>query len=130
MFLELAEGIHRIDGTDVEVRATGMSEFYFVSRDTGHPLVEGFAEHDFFMWYDPARDRILPMLATTLGAPDWNAILTSGVVSWGTEGGPAQAAVERIAGHGAYRICQVRLAEFCTNPVARIFSLRLLGLLG
>jgi hypothetical protein len=128
VLLELEAGRYAVAGAEVEVRPTGMSEFFFVSRASDHPLVDGFGERDFFMWYDPARDCIMPILRSVLTAPEWDPILGSGIVSWGSEGGPALAAAERKVGTGVYRICQVRLAPFLSNPVARLFATRLLGL--
>jgi hypothetical protein len=127
VFLELDTGTHRIAGSQVKIERTGMREFFFVSRATGHPLVDGFGPRDFAFWYDPDADCILPNLATTIRSDDsWETVLASGVVSWGAEGGPAAAALERRFGDGVFRICQVSLARRTVNPAARVFARRLL----
>lgn len=128
VMLGLEPGSHTIAGTQVEIERTGMREFFFVSRKTGHPLVDGFAERDFAFWYDPAHDYISPILGTVMRAgPQWATVLGSGVVSWGAEGGPAAAALEREVGKGKIRICQVELAGRTVNPAARAFARRLLS---
>lgn len=133
VFLELPAGSYDpvgAPGAGVEVKRTGMGEFYFASRATGHALVTGFQPEDFKLWYDPKEDCVMPLIGAVLLAPGWSQILTSGVVGWGADGGPAQAAVERREGEGVIRICQVRLARMLVNPVALLFARRLVGLDG
>jgi hypothetical protein len=133
LFLELPAGLYDPVGDPrlaFEVKPTGMGEFMFVSRATAHPLVNGFQPDDFKFWFDPKEDCVMPLIGAVLQAPAWSQILASGVVSWGAEGGPAQAAVERRVGEGYVRVCQVRLARMLVNPVARIFARRLVGIEG
>jgi hypothetical protein len=133
VFLELPPGTYDPvgePGASVDVKRTGMGEFFFVSRSTGHALVTGFQTEDFKFWYDPKEDCAMPLIGAVLLAPGWSQILGSGVVSWGADGGPAQAAVERREGEGVIRICQVRLARMLVNPVAMLFARRLVGLDG
>ena len=126
VMLELETGTHQIAGTKVEIAPTGMHEFFFVSRATGHELVSGYEKRDFAFWYDPTVDYISPILGTTCRAPEWRTILSTGIVSWGEEGGSASAALELRHGDGKFRICQVRLPGRTINPVARSFALRML----
>ena len=132
VFLELPPGTYDplTDGTPIEVQRTGMGEFFFVSRATGHQLVEGFQPDDFKFWYDPAADCVMPLIGAVLFAPGWSPVLASGVVGWGAEGGPAQAAVERRVGEGIVRVCQVRLARMLVNPATTLFARRLVGMGG
>ncbi len=132
VFLELPPGTYApLPGAGpIEVRRTGMGEFFFVSRATGHQLVEGFQPDDFKFWYDPADDCVMPLIGAVLLAPGWSTVLASGVVGWGAEGGPAQAAVERREGEGTVRVCQVRLARMLVNPAATLFARRLAGMGG
>ena len=55
----------------------------FVSRATGHRLVDGFEPEDFKCWYDPGPDYFRPLLATVFEADGWQPILTSGNGVWG-----------------------------------------------
>jgi hypothetical protein len=133
VFLELPQGTYDPlgeSGAAVEVKRTGMYEFFFASRATGHALVTGFQPEDFKFWYDPAEDCVMPVIGAVLLAPGWSQILASGVVGWGADGGPAQAAVERREGEGVVRVCQVRLARMLANPAAMLFARRLVGMDG
>jgi hypothetical protein len=125
LFLELPTGEHRISGSTVLVRPTGMGEFFFASRATGHPLVQGFEPRDFFLWYHPQEDSIMPLLSTTMDAPGWDTVLSSGHVSWTSSSRPAQACVEKRLGRGALRICQLMLAGRLINPAAEELARRL-----
>ena len=117
LFLELPTGEYEIGGSTVKVESFGKDGRHFVSRDTGHPLVAGFQPEDFRLWFDPAVDRISPILATTFTAEGWAPILTSG---------PALAAAECCHGDGVFRVCQVQLSGRTThNPVAALFAQRL-----
>jgi len=126
VFVELPEGSYQIGGATLRVEPCGMGGRHFVSRDTGHPLVEGFEPDDFKFWYDPAVDRPSPLLDTVVEAPGWTPILMSGNGGWAADWRATPAAVEMQHGAGAYRVCQVKLAGRLVNPVARIFAGRLL----
>jgi beta-mannosidase len=100
----------------------------FVSRDTGHRLVQGFRPDDFKFWYDASVGYVTPLLETTFCAEEWEPILASGNGSWESgEWKPTLAAAERADGEGEWRVCNVKLAgRIQGNPVARIFATRLL----
>jgi hypothetical protein len=125
LFVELPAGTHRVGGFPVHVRPTGMGDFFFASRATGHPLVEGFLPHDLFLWYDPKEDCIMPLLSTTMDAPGWKTIVSTGHVSWTSASVPAQACVEKRLGKGVLRICQLMLAGRLINPAAEGLARRL-----
>lgn len=126
VFLELAAGEYAIGGTRLKVENCGMSPVHFVSRDTGHPLVAGFGPADFRLWYDPAQDRITPLLHTTFTADGWTPVLATGKIGWGAPGVPALATAEKRDGAGVWCLCQVALAgRTATNPVAGMFARRL-----
>ncbi len=125
VFVELPAGSCEIGGSTLRVEPCGMGGRHFVSRDTGHPLVEGFQAEDFKFWYDPMVDRPGPLLDTVLDAPGWTPILMSGNGGWEVDWRATPAAVEQQHGAGVWRVCQVKLAGRLVNPVARIFAARL-----
>ncbi len=127
VFLELPPGEHTIAGEILRIVPCGMGPRHFVSRATGHALVEGFRPDDFKFWHDPALDRVAPLLETTFTADGWQPILTTGNGDWGIPWQPALAAAERHYGAGRLRICQVKLAgRTATSPIAALFARRLL----
>ncbi|MBN1912607.1 MAG: beta galactosidase jelly roll domain-containing protein [Pirellulales bacterium] len=120
VFLEVPKGKYRIGGTDVVVGGEPKpNRVQFVSRDTGHPLVEGFEPDDFKFWYNAQLDRPSPLLAAhALDAPGWERILLSC---------NRPVAARKPDGKGAWSICQVALSgRIAGNPVASIFARRLL----
>jgi hypothetical protein len=128
VILEATPGTHSIAGTEVTVEATGMGQFHFAARDTGHRLVAGFEPEDFKFWYDEACGYVTPIVRTVFEAEGWDPVLKSGNGDFGTPWHPRLAAAERTLGQGAYRICLVSLAgRTATNPVADRFARRLLG---
>jgi hypothetical protein len=127
LFVQLPPGEHRIGGSPVQVRPTGMGEFLFASRATGHPIVEGFEPRDLFLWYDPKEDCIMPLLSTAMDAPGWDTVLSTGHVSWTGASRPAQACVEKRLGQGALRICQLMLSGRLINPAAEVLARRLIN---
>lgn len=127
IFLELPAGTCNIAGTRVEVKPCGMGPVHFVSRATGHTLVNGFEPDDFKFWYDAKMDHPAPLLSTTFEAPGWNAILKSGNGNWAGDWESVLAAAEKRDGAGVWCICQVHLSgRIEGNPVAEIFAKRLL----
>jgi len=130
VFLYLPEGTNRIDGTDVTVKRCGMGDVHFVNRNTGHTLVRDFSSTDFRFWYDHEAGYPTPLLKSTFLAEGWKPILKSGNGSWEGEWIPALAAAEKRNGKGSWIICLVELAaRIKGNPVARIFSERLLKII-
>lgn len=127
IILELEPGKHCLLGEEILVKPSGMQPLYFVSRKSGHPLVEGFRPEDFRLWHSTEDGRLAPLLYNTFTAPFMRPVLLSGNVDASGEWGPALAAGERMIGKGRLILCQVVLAGRCiTNPVAREFALRLM----
>jgi hypothetical protein len=127
IFFNLPAGNYRVLEQEIRVIPCGMNPVHFVSRATGHPLVEGFQPDDFKFWYDEGVGYVTPLLNTTFIAQGWTPILLTGNGGWGQPWSPALAVAEIQHGRGLIRICQVELANrIKTNPVARIFSQRLL----
>ncbi len=126
VFLELPAGEIVVGRDRIKVDACGMGARHFVSRATGHPLVDGFEPEDFRLWYDPALKRVAPLLETCFTAKGWIPILTAGNGEWRGEWSPVLTAAEKRHGEGSWRICQVVLAgRTAANPVAAMFARRL-----
>lgn len=125
----LRPGTYDIGGTEVTVKACGMRALHFVSRKTGHPLVEGFTPYDFRLWYDEKADCITPLIRTTFRAEGMTPILTSGNSlrgsAWGQKLYPALACAEKTYGKGKIVVNQVDLNSHLANPVCRKFRNRL-----
>ncbi len=118
VLVDLPAGSYSIAATALEVQAATPS-VHFVSRDTGHPFVDGFRPNDFRFWYDAQADCPAPLMATIFHAAGWKSILHSGV---------DLVAAEKPEGQGAWYVCQLKLVgRTGGNPVAAIFARRLLG---
>lgn len=79
------------------------------------------------MWYNSKRDIITPILAYTIAAPEWKAILSSGASNWITDKGVVMAAGELKYGKEVFRICELQLLDRMeTNPAAHLFADKLL----
>ncbi|HDS06008.1 MAG TPA: glycoside hydrolase family 2 [Bacteroides sp.] len=127
LFLELPAGDYEIGPTNVRVRKTEMGDYYFVSPETGHRLVEAYKPYDFRFWHNSSRDCITPLLSHTFTAPDWEPVLSSGSSNWVSDEGATMAVAEKAYGDGVIRICEVLLPDhIATNPVAYDFLMKLL----
>jgi hypothetical protein len=117
VFLDLPPGGFVLPGSPAPVTLQAANPL-FLSRDTGHPLVTGFAPFDFRLWFNESAGYITPLLAAKFDGAAWRAILR-------TQG--SLAAAERPFGKGHVILCQVLLADRVkTSPVARMFAERLL----
>ena len=103
---------------------------YFVNCSTEHPMVRGFEPYDFFLWHDEATDCIEPMLRLVMRADGLEPILISGQGDWATSQWHRVPAAGRVrVGDGELLVSLVQLSgRTRTNPVAREYALRLLGL--
>lgn len=127
VFLELPDGEYRIGDKICRVKESCMMPMNFVSRDTGHPLVQGFAPDDFKYWYDPALDRIEPLLERTFTGENFSEILVSGNTDGQGSWGKALAAGEKPWGKGSFILCLLKLNNRTRhNPAAALFARRLL----
>lgn len=126
---DLRPGVYDIDGKEVKVKTCGMRALHFVSRKTGHPLVQGFTPYDFRLWYGEKEDMMTPILRYTFLAKDMKPILTSGNSlrgsAWGQKLYPALACAELPIGEGKIIINEVDLDSHLKNPVAVRFRNRL-----
>ena len=114
-------------GADFTVRTAGMGPRHFVSRASGHPLVDGFEPNDFRFWFHESLDRVAPILNTVLDAPGWTPVLLTGDGGWTRPWDYHPAAAEIRDGAGVWRICQIELADCARhNPTAHEFASRLL----
>lgn len=131
----LETGTYVFKNYRVTVKPCGMDPVYFVSRKTGHELVEGFEEKAFGYWYDDTLDRLAPISSTTLfiEKPDGNQgevrevrqVLLGGNKaedgSWQTE----TVCAELTVGAGSILLCQIDFSNFMKNPTAVLFRNRL-----
>jgi hypothetical protein len=133
----LGEGVYRIGGDRIEILECANGPRYAACRNTGHPMVEGFAANDFRFWLDEDVGYPTPFLRTTFFAPSWNAVVKTATAAPRDaleDAGedrfylPSHAVAEKRFGAGRIIICQLNLAPYVAlNPVAKIFALRLCG---
>ena len=128
VLLEAAPGRYELTGGPVEVVACGMRGRLFASRQTGHPLVEGFAPDDFKWWYHRGEDCVLPQVPCCFPeAEGWQPILTTGQGDWGQTWQRALVDGEYRHGQGSIVLSTLRLADFVEAvPTARRYAERLL----
>jgi len=127
VFLNLPIGEHTLAGSSIKIEEAKMGPRHFVSRRTGHTLVEGFAPDDFRFWHEPAADRVTPLTSTLFFAEGWGPVLLSSQEQSGQDWKDALVSAEKPAGQGRWIINQLALAgRTATNPVARDFAARLL----
>jgi Glycosyl hydrolases family 2, sugar binding domain/Glycosyl hydrolases family 2/Glycosyl hydrolases family 2, TIM barrel domain len=124
--IEWPAGSYTLAGDAIAITNCADGPRLFVSRATGHPLVQGFAPDDFKLWCDAKEKGIRPLLSTLFTAPGgWQAVLLSGQEVSG-RWGPALAAAEKVDGRGSWVLCQLQLqGRLKDNPVARLFAQRL-----
>ena len=117
------------DTIKIKVKSCGMRPLHFVSRKTGHPLVEGYTPYDFRLWYNKEADMITPIIRFTFTAEGAKPILTSGNSlrgsAWGQPLYPALACAEIPCGKGKIIVNEVDLGSHMKNPIARSFYNRL-----
>lgn len=125
----LRPGEYQFGDTKVKIKSCGMRPLHFVSRKTGHPLVEGYDPYDFRLWYNEQADMMTPIIRFTFIAEGAKPILTSGNSlrgsAWGQPLYPALACAEIPYGKGKIIINEVDLDSHLQNPVARSFFNRL-----
>lgn len=127
IFLELDPGKYQIGDMEVVVKNSGMLPMNFVSRNTGHPLVEGFSQFAFWNWYDRNEGRIGPILEKTFTGCHFSPVLLSGNTDENGEWRSAAAVGESRMGEGIIYLCQLKLAgRIQDNPVAKEFLIRML----
>ena len=121
----LSEGIYKIADAEVKVKPCGMRALHFVSRKTGHKLVEGFTPYDFRLWYSEKDDMITPIIRNTFTSDQAIPILTSGNSlcgsAWGQKLYTSLACAQIPVGKGNIIINEVDLETHLKNPVALMF---------
>ncbi len=126
VLLAFDPGTYTIGSRRVTVEAPSRGARQFVSRATGHPLVEGFHPSDFRLWHDPALDRIAPLMRFLFRGKDWRPVLLTTQPDATGAWTDALAVGELKQGAGSWILCQLELAgRTTTNPAARRFGLRL-----
>lgn len=129
VFIEMPKGKYKIADNNIEVENCEMGGRFFVSRNTSHPLVRGFKPNDFKFWHDSQTGYVTPLLETTFKAFGFDEILSSGNGMWVGKWEKTLAVAEKKYGKGVFRLCQLSLVgKTTTNPTAKIFAYRLLGL--
>ena len=110
----------------VEVRQANGHQF--VSRKTGHPVVDGLDPFYFSLWYDAAQDRIAHLSEDGLQGEDLRPITLTGVGIWGRPREEFPAGAEKQIGSGRVILDQVRAAErLHGEPRAAVYLERLLA---
>jgi hypothetical protein len=125
--LEWPAGTYILAGDQVVIANTAQGPRLFASRATGHPLVAGFAPHDFSFWYQAQEQGIRPLVGSVATVPSgWKAVVMAGQEKDG-KWGWAPAVAEKADGRGSWIICQLRLkGRIEGNPAARLFAQRLI----
>jgi hypothetical protein len=118
IFLNLPKGVYVLPGSSAGVIVQSANP-HFLSRATGHPLVDGFEPFDFRLWFDEKAGFITPLANGKFNGDGWNAILKAQGIN---------AVAERVVGHGRVVLCEALLAgRVKVNPTARMFAERLLS---
>ena len=118
IFLNLPKGEYALPGSTNAVTVQSANP-HFLTRKTGHAMVDGFGEFDFAYWYDQKADMITPLANGKFAGTDWSPILKAQGVN---------AVAERKLGLGRVILCEAYLAGRVTaNPTARDFVTRLLN---
>ena len=127
VFLGVQEGTHRLVGDEIEFFRCTSNPVHFVSRDTGHPLVEGLEPNSVKFWFDEDIGYVSPLVHTTFRAEGWKSAYFSGSGGWATSWGPVHAVASKRDGEGCWIICQLDLHNrIKTNPVAARAAERLI----
>ena len=127
VFLGVQEGTHRLVGDEIEFFRCTSNPVHFVSRDTGHPLVEGLETNSVKFWFDEDIGYVSPLVHTTFRAEGWKSAYFSGSGGWATSWGPVHAVASKRDGEGCWIICQLDLHNrIKTNPVAARAAERLI----
>jgi hypothetical protein len=127
VFLGVQEGTHRLVGDEIEFFRCTSHPVHFVSRDTGHPLVEGLEPNSVKFWFDEDIGYVSPLVHTTFRAEGWKSAYFSGSGGWATSWGPVHAVASKRDGEGCWIICQLDLHNrIKTNPVAARAAERLI----
>ena len=116
---DLEAGEYEIAGEKVKVKTCGMLPLHFVSRKTGHPIVEEFREKDFSYWYNEDEDMITPILYNTFTAEGFTPVLTTGNKDDDGNWDDALACAVKEYEGKLYVICLTELRT--ENPVAKRF---------
>ncbi|MBO4354078.1 MAG: glycoside hydrolase family 2 [Clostridia bacterium] len=122
-------GEYDVAGRHVKVKSCGMRPLHFVSRNTGHALVNGFEPYDFSMWYSEDDDMMTPLIFRTFECDGVVPILTSGNndagSAWGKPLHKTLVTAEIPCGRGRIVINMLDLKSHLKNPVAVKFYNRL-----
>ncbi|MDR1891745.1 MAG: hypothetical protein LBQ48_01860 [Oscillospiraceae bacterium] len=71
-------GTYTVAGKEITVRPCSMDPLYALSRDTGHPAVEGLQPNDLAWMYDSAEDRIAPLARMTFCGDEITPVVLGG----------------------------------------------------
>jgi len=124
VLLDLQPGEYQLSESKLTVKTCRMGSYYFVSPETGHPMVNGFSPLDFRFWYNQETGTVRPLINAMMKGEGWRPILKTGDSQWG---GEALAVAEKSMGKGVLRVCQVNLpGRINDNPAARLFAQKLL----
>jgi hypothetical protein len=78
----------KVDSTTITIRKLSNnlspSNRFFLSRKTGHPIVNNNLESDFFLWFNKKADHIDALTTTWIDAKGLQPVLTTGLWDWNT----------------------------------------------
>jgi hypothetical protein len=110
------------------VKVRPMKNKQFVSRKTGHAVVDDLDPFHFSFWYHPVLDRITHLLNAALEGNNLRPITLTGTGLWYSERTNVAAGAEKRIGDGLAVFDQVRATERMTaEPRAAAYLMRLLN---
>ncbi len=127
VFLSFPSGNYNFEFGEVTCYHPSTQPINFVSRKTGHKIIENFKADDFKFWYDEEKGQISGFLKTTFDAEGFRPFLNSVTKKDGSYE-KSMAAGEKDFNSGKVRINLLELANrIKTNPTARAYAIKLLG---
>jgi hypothetical protein len=130
LFYGVPQGCWKIGLHSLQILPCGMNPRVFVSRKTGHPLVDGFSPRDFGWWYSSDVDAIAPLLKFCIAPNSWDSVLSTINPTEGLGEARQWADADAVAsvswGKGKIIVCELKLDHCLMNPAGRLLLERML----